>query len=92
MLLYPDSIKHQRPPILCASSDDDLLKKCHHFAAEHNLTAFILLDNEPKKIVAIRSEKVRTEQICLVIMDPSLVTLEPGWPLRNLLAGIAFLR
>lgn len=49
-----------------------------------NQTQFFLL----KDIETINT----TENLIMVFLNPSNILNQPGWPLRNLLAGIAYLK
>lgn len=63
------------------------------FIALHHNEPFLLVGKTPTPLSSILSSNfVWSNDIHVVYADPSTLTAFPGWPLRNLLAAIAYVR
>lgn len=96
-LCFPDRLCQLMPPKKCI--DTNLLEQCVTFSQQHKYAFFIRQnDNGTYETLALdclresKYDQIQSEQFTLVFADPSTEPLHPGWPLRNLLAAIAFRR
>lgn len=89
-LLYPQSVRILSDP---AQLSAELASLIQVFIVLHHNEPFLLVDKTPTPLSSILSNDfVWSSDILVVYADPSTLTAFPGWPLRNLLAAIAYVR
>ncbi|KAM3726433.1 Ubiquitin-like modifier-activating enzyme ATG7 [Dirofilaria immitis] len=89
-LLYPQAVKMLSDPTQLSAELATLIQV---FIALHHNEPFLLVGKTPTPLSSILSSNfVWSSDIHVVYADPSTLTAFPGWPLRNLLAAIAYVR
>lgn len=76
--------------------DKELAERCVKFSQEERTAAYAFIivrkggEAELKPLRDLADQSLEAEHVTLVFADPSTQGTFPGWPLRNLLAGLAF--
>uniref|UniRef100_A0A915Q2D5 Ubiquitin-like modifier-activating enzyme ATG7 n=1 Tax=Setaria digitata TaxID=48799 RepID=A0A915Q2D5_9BILA len=89
-LLYPQAVRMLSNPTQISA---ELATSIQMFKALHHNEAFLLVGTTPAPLSSIVSNNFAwSSDIHIVYPDPSTLTAFPGWPLRNLLAAVAYVR
>nr|CRZ25880.1 BMA-ATG-7 [Brugia malayi] len=89
-LLYPQSVRMLSDPTQLSAEVTSLIQV---FIALHHNEPFLLVGKTPTPLSSILlSTFVWSNDVYVVYADPSTLAAFPGWPLRNLLAAIAYVR
>ncbi len=92
-LIFPDQLCQLSTPRRCTNID--LLQQCVIYTQQQKYAFIVLqLDNGTYQTVPLHRlcDQQSSDRCTLVFTDPSTEPLHPGWPLRNLLAAIAYRR
>ncbi|VDN02989.1 unnamed protein product [Thelazia callipaeda] len=89
-LLFPQTIRILSVPVQLSA---ELATSIAVFFSLHNNESFLLVNKRPSPLSLMLSKDfVLSDEVYVVYSDPSTWMTLPGWPLRNLLAAIAFIR
>ncbi|OZC09881.1 e1-like protein-activating enzyme Gsa7p/Apg7p [Onchocerca flexuosa] len=89
-LLYPQAVRMLSNPTQLSAELASLIQV---FIALHHNEPFLLVGKTPTPLSSILSNNFEwSNDIHVVYPDPSTLVAVPGWPLRNLLAAIAYIR
>uniref|UniRef100_A0A914VB73 Ubiquitin-like modifier-activating enzyme ATG7 n=1 Tax=Plectus sambesii TaxID=2011161 RepID=A0A914VB73_9BILA len=94
-LCFPANIRLLKPSK--PFDDKELAQKCVKFSQDNRTAAYAFLivrqaskEAELKPLTSLADPSVNIDEVTLVFADPSTQEAFPGWPLRNLLAALAY--